>query len=220
MATITPLAFGTLLKRHRRAARLTQAELAERAGFSISYISMLERGERLAQPATVELLAEALTLNADERAGLVAANRQHAANAVAQASDPLPAPAGDHDSDADHHGPTGDDMAEGAAVHTFLIADVRGYTRYTVEHGDEAAARLAQRFATLVRATVGPLGGRLIELRGDEALVAFVSARQALRAAVALQAHFGEQTPPLPVGIGLDAGEAVPLEGGYRGTAL
>ncbi len=25
-------------------------------------------------------------------------------------------------------------------LRTFLIADVRGYTRFTVEHGDEAAA--------------------------------------------------------------------------------
>jgi hypothetical protein len=53
----------------------------------------------------------------------------------------------------------------------------------------------------------------------------FGSARQALRAAVELQRAFrtpGENRPvfPLPVGIGLDAGEAVPIEGGYRGGAL
>ena len=33
---------------------------------------------------------------------------------------------------------------------TLLIADVRGYTRFTAEHGDEATARLACRFAELV----------------------------------------------------------------------
>ncbi|MGH2447418.1 MAG: hypothetical protein ACRDFS_02265 [Chloroflexota bacterium] len=38
----------------------------------------------------------------------------------------------------------------GSEVRTFLIADVRGYTRFTVEHGDEAAAALATRFADLV----------------------------------------------------------------------
>jgi class 3 adenylate cyclase len=31
---------------------------------------------------------------------------------------------------------------------TFLIADVRGYTRFTQQHGDEAAARLATQIAT------------------------------------------------------------------------
>jgi ABC-type transport system substrate-binding protein len=68
-------------------------------------------------------------------------------------------------------------------------------------------------------------GGSVIELRGDEALAAFDSARQAILAAAHAQDRFLEETVadpsfPLPVGIGLDAGEAVPLEAGYRGGAL
>ena len=39
----------------------------------------------------------------------------------------------------------------GGEIRTFLIADVRGYTRFTLEHGDEAAARLASRFAAIAR---------------------------------------------------------------------
>jgi YVTN family beta-propeller protein len=105
-------------------------------------------------------------------------------------------------------------------VRTFLIADVRGYTQYTREHGDEAAAALASRFADLVREVVAVGGGTLVELRGDEALVGFVSARQALRAAVDLQARFVEGKLPRGVGIGLDAGEAIPVGEGYRGNAL
>jgi hypothetical protein len=55
--------------------------------------------------------------------------------------------------------------------------------------------------------------------------VRFHSARQALRASVALQAAFREPVEggaalPLGVGIGLDAGEAVAVEQGYRGAAL
>src|SRR6185437_945797 len=60
-------AFGLLLKRYRRAAHLTQAQLAERAGFSVTYISKLERGARQPQRATVLLLADALDLSGDER---------------------------------------------------------------------------------------------------------------------------------------------------------
>jgi YVTN family beta-propeller protein len=102
---------------------------------------------------------------------------------------------------------------------------VRGYTVFTQERGDEAAARLARRFATIAREAVDARGGEVIELRGDEALAVFVSARQAIRAAVDLQQRFVEETQhdpslPLPVGIGLDAGEAVRMEGGYRGGAL
>jgi DNA-binding SARP family transcriptional activator/class 3 adenylate cyclase len=113
----------------------------------------------------------------------------------------------------------------GAQVRTFLIADVRGYTRFTVDHGDEAAARLAAKFAAIARQVVSAHAGQVIELRGDEALAVFASARQALRAAVELQECCGQETMadatlPLKVGIGLDAGEAVPVEGGYRGAAL
>ncbi len=107
-----------------------------------------------------------------------------------------------------------------AEYRTFLIADIRGYTSYTDERGDEAAAALAKRFAGLVRETVEARDGTLVELRGDEALTVFTSARQALRAAVELQARIAAAGLPRGIGIGLDAGEAVPVEGGYRGTAL
>jgi WD40 repeat protein/class 3 adenylate cyclase len=110
-------------------------------------------------------------------------------------------------------------------LRTFLIADIRGYTAFTREHGDEAAARLAKEFANLARDAVEARSGTVVELRGDEALAVFTSSAQALRAALELQAACEEetaedQTLPLPVGIGIDAGDAVPVEGGFRGVAL
>jgi class 3 adenylate cyclase/tetratricopeptide (TPR) repeat protein len=116
--------------------------------------------------------------------------------------------------------------AVSSEIRTFLIADVRGYTRFTLENGDAAAARLASRFAGLVREVVLAHGGDVVELRGDEALAVFASTRQSLWAAVALQDRFAaaevdDPELPLPVGIGIDAGEAIPVvEGGYRGAAL
>ena len=110
-------------------------------------------------------------------------------------------------------------------VLSFVIADVRGYTRFTAERGDAAAALLAKRFADLARDAVEARGGRVIELRGDEALAVFESPSQAVRAAIEFQATCAEESEadpafPLPVGIGIDAGEAVPVEDGYRGVAL
>jgi peptide/nickel transport system substrate-binding protein len=110
-------------------------------------------------------------------------------------------------------------------IRTFLVADVRGYTLFTQERGDEAAGKLAAKFARLAREGVEGRGGTLLELRGDEALCVFASPRQAIRAAVELQERFVDETLidpelPLTVGIGLDAGEAVAVEGGYRGGAL
>lgn len=107
-----------------------------------------------------------------------------------------------------------------AEQRTFLIVDIRGYTKYTDEHGDEAAAALAKRFAELATQAVEAREGVLLELRGDEALAHFASARQALRAAIDMQQLMADAMLPRGVGIGLDTGEAVAVAGGYRGTAL
>jgi ABC-type transport system substrate-binding protein/class 3 adenylate cyclase len=117
------------------------------------------------------------------------------------------------------------DTTSSTSVRTFLIADVRGYTAFTQQHGDEAGAVLAGRFAELTRDTIGAYGGSLLELRGDEALCVFESPRQALRCAVELQRAYADAIRndpemPLRVGIGIDAGEAVQVEAGYRGGAL
>jgi class 3 adenylate cyclase len=116
------------------------------------------------------------------------------------------------------------DANDATELRTFLIADVRGYTRFTQEHGDDAASELTARFARVVRETVTGFGGDLTELRGDEAMCVFSSPRQAVRAAVEIQRQLRappvEPAFPLGVGVGLDAGEAVPTEGGYRGRAL
>src|SRR5579872_6431025 len=86
----------------------------------------------------------------------------------------------------------GADSGEGeeeSQLHTFLIADVRNYTRFTEEHGDEAAARLTARFADLANEIVLARRGRVVELRGDEVLAVFDSVRDALHAGVDLQAR-------------------------------
>jgi class 3 adenylate cyclase len=115
--------------------------------------------------------------------------------------------------------------AKKTEVRTFLIADIRGYTHYSQEFGDKAASQLAQQFADLVRETLSQVEGELLELRGDEALCVFESARTALAAAVDLQRRLRQESGggsalALGVGVGLDVGEAVSTEGGYRGRAL
>jgi transcriptional regulator with XRE-family HTH domain/tetratricopeptide (TPR) repeat protein len=77
------LPFAALLRRYRKAARISQEELAERAGFSAVYISMLERGLRSPVSTSVALLAHALALSPEECSTLEAAARS--------ASSPTPA---------------------------------------------------------------------------------------------------------------------------------
>jgi len=65
----------------------------------------------------------------------------------------------------------------------------------------------------------------VIEQRGDEVLAVFADEGQAVRAAIELQATLAEEMAadsslPLTVGVGIDAGEAVPVGEGYRGASL
>jgi predicted ATPase/DNA-binding XRE family transcriptional regulator len=77
MSTPSGGAFGDLLRHLRKAAGLTQAELAERAGLSVRGINDLERGaRRTPRRDTLALLSDALGLVGDERAALEAAARR------------------------------------------------------------------------------------------------------------------------------------------------
>jgi class 3 adenylate cyclase len=120
---------------------------------------------------------------------------------------------------------TGASHETGRSFRVFLITDVRGWTHFTQTRGDAAAARLATKFARIARESVGARGGRVIELRGDEALAVFDSSAQAVRAGLELQATCAEEIEaepelPLNVGVGIDGGDAVPVEDGFRGAAL
>ncbi|OXM72909.1 MULTISPECIES: ATP-binding protein [Amycolatopsis] len=68
--------FGELLLRHRRSARLTQADLAQASGVSVRALSDLERGRaRAAQRRSTEALADALGLTGGTREDFLAAAR-------------------------------------------------------------------------------------------------------------------------------------------------
>ena len=74
--------FSKRLRRLRREARMTQEELAAKAGYSTDYVSMLERGLRAPPPITVDILAKALALEEAEHAALL--------DAIATAPHPPP----------------------------------------------------------------------------------------------------------------------------------
>ncbi|HEX9241511.1 MAG TPA: helix-turn-helix transcriptional regulator [Anaeromyxobacter sp.] len=55
--------FAVNLKSERLRRKLSQESLAAKAGLSVSYISMLERGQRTPPLATLESLAKALAVS-------------------------------------------------------------------------------------------------------------------------------------------------------------
>jgi len=203
-----------MLQNYRLAHGMSVEQLATAVNLAPSAIRSME-ANKIYAPAkeTIEAIAQALQLRKEERKLLESAaslsNPFFAAifPSEAAATDPSTPP------------------TFTASILAFLIADVRGYTHFTQTEGDEAAARLATRFADIARTAAERWDGHLLELRGDEALLIFGSLRQALHAALLLQAQFEAATQeqpdiPLQVGIGLDVGEAVLVENGYRGVAL
>src|SRR2546430_7660484 len=73
--------FGALVRRYGGSLGLTQEELADRAGLYAQQISQLERDVvRRPRSTTVQNLAEALKLDADERVGFAVAARGESAS--------------------------------------------------------------------------------------------------------------------------------------------
>lgn len=205
-------AFGDLLRNYRTMRGLTTEQVAAASGLAESAIRAIVNGARLTPPQdSLKKLAELFQLSKDERETFFDAAEYNSGFASVVLGFAQPE--------------AGKTPQIEAAILVFLIADVRGYTHFTQASGDAAAARLTEKFASIARSVVEQQDGRLVEIRGDEVLCVFGSARRGLQAALAMQARFAEATaadPTLPlfVGIGLDVGEAVPVEGGYRGAAL
>lgn len=204
--------YGDHLRDYRTLRGMSIEELAAAVQLAPSALRDIEAGKRSAPPKDVTIaLAAALNLGGRERGELLRA---------AELDSPmLSAIFGDETLPSTARPPLT------AAILVFLIADIRGYTHFTREQGDEAAAHLTTRFAELAQGVVERWDGQLVETRGDEVLAVFASARQAVRAAHELHERYAaerEVNPefPLGIGIGLDLGEAVPVEQGYRGAAL
>jgi len=129
MTSVRTLPFAELLRRYRRAAGLTQEELAERTGLGVRSISDLERGvSRSPHKDTVALLAEALQLTSDERAAFADAARGGRAPSPSLSPPASPAPTAEHARVALPMPPTpliGREHEEAAISHLLRQRDVR-----------------------------------------------------------------------------------------------
>ena len=131
MRTDGPNRFGSALRDERRAAGLTQEELAECAGLSVRAVSDLERGIARPRPKTVARLADALQLTGADRDQFGGVNTPSSAGAD-PASWPVPphqlpaacpiSPAGPRTGRADQARRTG----PGAAPATVVISAIAG----------------------------------------------------------------------------------------------
>ncbi|MGO8946482.1 MAG: helix-turn-helix domain-containing protein [Ktedonobacterales bacterium] len=203
--------FGEQLRDHRTLRGLTIEEVAQAVSIAPSALREIESGTRgVPSTSLVEALADLLQVTGDQRETFL------------EVADWESGVVG-HLLEKRLGKPSRPPLL--ASILVFLIADIRGYSRFTEEHGDQAAANLTTRFADIAHGVVERWGGQLLEIRGDEVLSVFTSAQQAVRAGSDLQRCCAEETLvnadlPLAIGIGLDVGEAVAVDGGFRGAAI
>src|SRR5437764_7573137 len=114
-------------------------------------------------------------------------------------------------------------MSESAsAVDTILFTDLVGSTELLARAGDEEAQRIFRAHHALLADTAAAHGGEEVKWLGDGLMVAFGSALDALRAAIAMQQASrrpvnGER---LSIRVGLNAGETMRDATDYFGTPV
>ena len=122
----------------------------------------------------------------------------------------------------DHRGlPAGTGPRPRAAASTSAIAflDLTGYTALTEEQGDEAAAEVAGRLASLVHRAAQAHGGHPVKWLGDGVMFYFPEPGSAVLSALELV----EETPAAIEGrarVGVNAGQVISREGDYFGRTV
>jgi adenylate cyclase len=97
--------------------------------------------------------------------------------------------------------------------------DLTGYTRLTQERGDQAAAEVAARLATLVRRSAQEHGGTPVKWLGDGVMFYFRAPAAGVLAALEMVEAVGRQGIP-PAHVGILAGPVVFQEGDYFGRTV
>jgi adenylate cyclase len=97
--------------------------------------------------------------------------------------------------------------------------DISGYTRLTEERGDEAAADLAARVASLVRRSSQEHGGQPVKWLGDGVMFYFPDPGRGLLAALDMVKGVATHALP-PARVGIQAGPVVFHEGDYFGRTV
>lgn len=108
---------------------------------------------------------------------------------------------------------------------TMMFTDLQDSTKVTASMGDNRAQQFLRTHNSIVREQIAAHQGLEVKGQGDGFMVAFTSARQAVRCAVAIQRKLSEYNstgPELPiiVRIGLNLGEVIAEEDDFFGTAV
>ena len=104
-------------------------------------------------------------------------------------------------------------------LHTFLFADLVGFTELTSEQGDDEAAELAICFHRRVSELARELGCHVVKAIGDAVMVRSENGEAAVQLASRILGLARAEALP-PVRVGLDTGPAVERNGDWFGATV
>ena len=111
-------------------------------------------------------------------------------------------------------------MTEGTV--TLVFTDIEGSSELSEQIGDQAWAELIGWHDDTLRRMTESEGGTVVKTLGDGAMLAFESARSAVRSAVSIQEAITARGagPPLKIRIGVHTGETVITDTDYLGHTV
>ena len=107
-----------------------------------------------------------------------------------------------------------------AHEHTFLFADLAGFTAMTEAHGDEPAADLAEEFSQLVRELLPTYDAHEVKLIGDAIMLRIPDPGNAVRLGLAIVCDVGLRHGSPTVRVGMHSGSAVKRSGDWYGSTV
>lgn len=105
-------------------------------------------------------------------------------------------------------------------MHTFLFADLAGFTALTEAHGDERAADLVGSFCASVRVLLPRYGAEQVKAIGDGLMLRVQRAGDAVALGLRLTQELGGQHAFPSVRAGLNTGPAVGRDGDWFGASV
>jgi adenylate cyclase len=111
-------------------------------------------------------------------------------------------------------------VTPGDGDHTFVFADLAGFTALTETHGDERAVDLADEFCIAIRRLLSDRGAEEVKTLGDAMMIKVAAAADAITLGLAIL----EETRELPhfpeVRVGMHTGPAVERAGDWFGATV
>jgi class 3 adenylate cyclase/YHS domain-containing protein len=116
--------------------------------------------------------------------------------------------------------PPSDADAPGSLVVTVLFVDLASFTALTEAMGDVVAAEVVERFSGLVRDSANRWNGKVVKQIGDEFMVVFSDARDALHCGLEIEAHCSDQPNFPAVRLGAHTGPVLYRQADYVGATV